>query len=55
LRQKVKEDPVRGPVFKQKKLDYSRWYNAEASTKVSYQKYRDGAGYKLQIVTDAIR
>ena len=51
----MKEDPVRGPVFKQKKLDYSRGYNDEASTKVSYQKYRDGAGYKLRIVIDALR
>ena len=49
------DDPVKGPLFKQQKLDYSREYNALPATIARYQKYRDGPGYKLQIVTDAIR
>ena len=48
-------DPVKRAVFKTKKLEYNKVYNSLPSTIASYQKYRDGAGYKLRIVTDALR
>ena len=48
-------DPVKAAVFNTKKLEYSKGYNTMPSTIASYQQYRDGAGYKLHIVTDALR
>ena len=51
----MKNDPVKVPLFKAANLAKKKVYNSLPSTIASYQKYRDGAGYKLHIVTDALR